>query len=182
MTVSYLCPITPVLMTMVASLAPSDLSASLAMASASSSPPLPVTALAQPELIMTPRSPAFLDFCSNALLKVTGAAWNLFLVKTAAAEQGTSEVMKARSGLVVLFGLTPTIVPDTRNPLGYVPSVGTYFFLAAGMLPETGAEYQRRPRTEALVRTAFCAVRSTTWADSLLIGTLGLIAKHKRSN
>ena len=71
---------------------------------------------------------------SKSLLKVTGAAWNLFLVKTAAALQGISEEMKARSGFVVFPGFTPTTTPDARKPWGYVPEVGTYFFFAAGIV------------------------------------------------
>jgi hypothetical protein len=66
-------------------------------------------------------------------LNVTGAAWNLFFVKTAAADAGRSDVTGARSGLLVLPGLTPTKTPEARKPLGYVPDVGTYLSLAGGM-------------------------------------------------
>lgn len=102
------------------------------MASASSRPPLPVTALAQPELMMTLRTRLPVR-ASRSRLKVTGAAWNLFLVKTAAAAQGWSEVIKARSGLVVLAGLTPTLTAATRKPSGKVPDFGTYLSLFAGI-------------------------------------------------
>jgi hypothetical protein len=78
-----------------------------------------------------------------ARLILTGAAWNLLVVNTAAAEHGLSEAMKARSGNLVLDALTPTWVPDTLKPLGYVPDVGTYFCLDAGMEKSSGAEYDR---------------------------------------
>ena len=78
-----------------------------------------------------------------ALLTTTGAAWKAFLVKTAEAEQGVSDTIRARSGRVVLVGFTPTWVPDARNPFGYVPDVGTYFCFPAGMVPGEGAEYRR---------------------------------------
>jgi hypothetical protein len=35
------------------------------------------------------------------------------------------------------------MVPEARKPMGYVPWVGTYFFLAAGMEPLGIAEYAR---------------------------------------
>ena len=110
------------------------------MLAASSRPPLPVTALAQPELMTMARMPSPLRAESVFLLTVTGAAWNLFLVNTAAAEHGVSDVMSARSGNLVFEGLTPTCVPETRKPLGYVPELGIYFCLAAGIAPSTGAE------------------------------------------
>lgn len=80
---------------------------------ASSRPPFPVTALAQPELMMMDLILdllACLVFLSSktCLLIVTGAAWKTFFVKRAAAEHALSEVIKARSGKVVLEGLTPT--------------------------------------------------------------------------
>ena len=83
-------------------------SAVAAMDSASSNPPFPVTALAHPELIITPRMFLLLLRFNIFLLTVTGAAWNLFLVKTAAAAHGISDARKARSGLLLLDGLTPT--------------------------------------------------------------------------
>ena len=97
--------------------------------------------------------PAFCLRCSRARLKVTGAAWNLFFVNTAAAAHGTSDASSARSGFVVFPGFTPTIVPDARNPRGYVPDVGTYFRFAAGTLPPTGAEYVRIEVVVAVVAT-----------------------------
>ena len=135
---------TPVLMTMVLDPLPSlgsskHLSASKPIFSASSMPPFPVTALAHPELMITARTPALFLLFSISLLTVTGAAWNLFFVKTAAAAHGVSEAMKARSGVLLLVGLTPTCVPDTRKPLGYLPPVGTYFCFAAGIVPSIGA-------------------------------------------
>lgn len=81
-------------------------------------PPFPVTALAQPELTTTDRMPAPLLFLSMSLLTVTGAAWNLFVVKTAAPEQGVSEAIKARSSKRVFEALTPTCALDARKPLG----------------------------------------------------------------
>ena len=70
----------------------------------------------------------------------TGAAWNLLVVKTAAPNAGRSDVMNAKSGLDLLAALTPTYVAETLNPLGYVPDVGTYLTLEAGMEESTGAE------------------------------------------
>ena len=75
---------------------------------ASSRPPLPVTAFAQPELIMMALIPSPERFCRASRVTVTGAAWNLFLVKTAAAEQGFSDERMARSGRCLLLGFTPT--------------------------------------------------------------------------
>ena len=75
---------------------------------ASSRPPLPVTALAQPALITIARIPSPLRASRFLRLTVTGAAWNLFWVKTAAAEHGVSEVSKAKSGKRVFDGFTPT--------------------------------------------------------------------------
>lgn len=129
---AYLWPMTPVLMTMVESEAPVTWSVWRDMAAASSRPPLPVTAFAQPELMTTLRTRLPVR-ASRSRLKVTGAAWNLFLVKTAAAEQGASEVMRARSGLVVLAGLTPTLMAATRKPMGNVPVLGTYLSFLAGI-------------------------------------------------
>ena len=114
--------------------------ASLAMASASSRPPLPVTALAQPELMMIERRPAPPRRSRTERETCTGAAWNLLVVKTAAPKEGRSLTMKARSGLLVLDGLTPTWVPETEKPLGYVPEVGTYFSFEAGTDESIGAE------------------------------------------
>ena len=74
------------------------------------------------------------------LLIVTGAAWNIFWVKTAAAEHGVSVTIRPRSGKRVLDALTPTWVPETEKPLGYVPAVGTYCCFAVEMEPSTGAE------------------------------------------
>ena len=107
---------------------------------ASSSPPEPVTALAQPELIMMLRRPAPLRFSRTKRETCTGAAWNLLVVKTAAPLQGRSEAISAMSGLEVFEALTPTCVPDTEKPLGYVPEVGTYFVFEAGIEESTGAE------------------------------------------
>lgn len=75
---------------------------------ASSMPPGPVTALAQPALMMIERMPSPARFRRTSWLTVTGAAEKGFWVKTAAAEQGVSDVMRARSGKRVLLALTPT--------------------------------------------------------------------------
>lgn len=48
--------------------------------------------------------------------------------------------MNARSGFDLLAALTPTYVPETLNPLGYVPDVGMYLTLDAGIDESTGAE------------------------------------------
>ncbi len=111
-------------------------STALLILTESSNPFLPVTAFAHPELMIIARIPSPFRFCNTSRLTVTGAAWNLFLVKTAAPAQGVSEITKARSGNRALVDLTPTWVPETTKPLGYVPRDGTYFFLAEGMLPE----------------------------------------------
>ena len=83
-------------------------SSEAAMLVASSRPPLPVTAFAQPELMIMERMPSPPAFWRVSRLTVTGAAWKMFCVKTAAAEAGNSDVMRARSGKRVLDGLTPT--------------------------------------------------------------------------
>jgi len=140
--IGSLWPITPVDMTrelLEAGVGWSLLTASAILA-ASSRPRLPVTALAHPELMIMDRMPSPFPLKRTSLLTVTGAAWNLFLVKTAAAEHGVSDAMSARSGKRVLDGLTPTWVAETRNPLGYVPDVGTYFSFVSGIEPSTGAE------------------------------------------
>ena len=90
----------------------------LAIVVASSRPPFPVTAFAQPELIMMDLMPSPPVLWSVFRLTVTGAAWNMFCVKTAAAEADTSDVIRARSGKRVFDALTPTWVPETRKPLG----------------------------------------------------------------
>jgi len=89
-----------------------------AMEWASLRPAAPVTALAQPELMITPRIPSPHRSWRVSLLTTTGAAARVFLVKTAAAEQGRSEVRRARSGKRVFEALTPTWVPETKKPLG----------------------------------------------------------------
>ena len=88
------------------------------MLAASSSPPVPVTALAQPELMITDLIPSPEHFLRISRLTVTGAAWKMFWVKTAAADAGLSDVRSARSRKRVLEAFTPTWVPETRNPLG----------------------------------------------------------------
>lgn len=85
---------------------------------ASSIPPFPVTAFAQPELTTTPLIPLPSFILKISLLTVTGAAWNLFLVNTAAEEHGVSEAIKARSSNRVFEGLTPTCVAEARKPFG----------------------------------------------------------------
>lgn len=121
----YRCPMTPVLITRELSFStPLHSSTFLPICTASSRPPLPVTALAQPELITTARIPSPLRLCRVFLLTCTGAAWNLLVVNTAAAEHGVSEAISARSGKRVLEAFTPTWVPDTWKPWGYVPVVG----------------------------------------------------------
>ncbi len=89
-----------------------------AMLAASSRPPFPVTAFAQPELMITDLIPSPERFLRMFRLIVTGAAWNMFWVNTAAADAGLSEVRSARSGNRVLDAFTPTWVPETRKPLG----------------------------------------------------------------
>ena len=89
-----------------------------AILAASSSPPFPVTAFAQPELMITDLNPSPERFLRWLRQTVTGAAWKIFWVKTAAADAGLSDVRRARSGNRVLDALTPTWVPETRNPLG----------------------------------------------------------------
>lgn len=83
-------------------------STAVAIWAASSRPPLPVTALAQPELITMALIPSPKRFRRVSRLTVTGAAWNLFFVNTAAAEQGFSDEISARSGKCSLLGFTPT--------------------------------------------------------------------------
>jgi hypothetical protein len=142
------CPITPVDMTIELLPIPSSgeedcwkqAEAVSSMETASSMPPLPVTALAHPELTMIDRTPAPPRLSSILLLTCTGAAWNLLVVKTAAAYEGVSDTTKARSAFFVLDGFTPTCVPETRNPFGYVPDVGTYLSLLPGMEESIGAE------------------------------------------
>lgn len=75
-----------------------------------------------------------------SLLTCTGAAWNLLVVNTAAAEHGVSDEIKARSGNLVFDALTPTCVPETTKPLGYDPDEGMNFRLEAGIAMSTGAE------------------------------------------
>jgi hypothetical protein len=110
---------------------------------ASARPPFPVTALAQPLLMTTERTPCPLRWFSVDLLTCTGAAWNLFVVNTAAAAQGSSDEIKARSGYFVFDALTPTWVPETRNPLGYVPEEGMCFLLGSGMVVSWRMLYRR---------------------------------------
>ena len=111
-------PITPVDITRVEEGEERQASTAEAMAWASSRPPLPVTAFAQPAFITTARIPSPPRDWRVERLTVTGAAWNLFLVKTAAAEQGVEEEIRARSGKRVFEALTPTWVPETEKPLG----------------------------------------------------------------
>lgn len=82
-------------------------STAVAIWAASSRPLLPVTAFAQPELIMMALIPSPERFCKVSRLTITGAAWNLFLVNTAAAEQGILDKRIARSGRYLLVGFTP---------------------------------------------------------------------------
>jgi hypothetical protein len=114
-----------------------------AISRASSRPPVPVTAFAQPELITMLRRPDPPRFSMTERDTCTGAAWNLLVVKTAAPLQGRSEAIKATSGLEVFEALTPTWIPETEKPLGYVPDVGTYFTLEDGIAESMGAEYSR---------------------------------------
>ena len=86
---------------------------------------------------LTPEPPRF---SSTERDTWTGAAWNLLVVNTAAPLQGRSEAISAISGFEVLDGLTPTWVPDTENPFGYVPEVGTYLTFEAGIDDSAGAE------------------------------------------
>ena len=105
-------PMTPVDMTRVELASDGSgerqLSTAEAILLASSRPSLPVTALAQPELMTMARIPSPLRASRVFRLTVTGAAWNLFLVKTAAAEHGASEAINARSGKRVFDAFTPT--------------------------------------------------------------------------
>lgn len=89
---------------------------------------------------MTLRIPAPPRVSRICLETWTGAAWNLLVVKTAAPKAGTSEVMNARSAFFVLVGFTPTWVPETRKPTGYVPELGTNFSLDPGIDESIGAE------------------------------------------
>ena len=89
-----------------------------AMLWASSMPPWPVTALAQPELIMMEQIPSPERALRISLETVTGAAQKGFWVKTAAAELGVEDERRARSGKRVLLALTPTWVPEVRKPSG----------------------------------------------------------------
>jgi hypothetical protein len=115
-------PMTPVDMTSVSSCPPSAVfavesfesraSVALTIPHASSSPCLPVTAFAQPELTTTPLTlpPVFLNTSS---LTRTGAAWKAFLVKHAAAEvlpRGVVDSTTARSSFEASF-LTPAWTP-----------------------------------------------------------------------
>lgn len=102
---------------------------------ASSRPPFPVTAFAQPELTTIARIPFPCLFCNISLVTCTEAAWNLFVVKTAAAEHGVSEHISATSGKWVFDVLTPAWVAETRKPFGYVPSQGTNLCLTEGIEP-----------------------------------------------
>ena len=110
-------------------------SAASPMRFASSRPALPVTALAQPELITRARSPAAALRRSTSWLTSTGAARNLFWVKTAAAVHGVSDAIKVRSAKRVLDGLMPTWATPAPKPAGYVPELGTYFLLDGGTEP-----------------------------------------------
>ena len=112
-------PITPVDMTReVGELALKHCDAVRDMERASSRPPLPVTALAQPELMMMLLIPLPPVSSRTDRETCTGAAWNLLVVKTAAALAGGSEAIRAMSGLLVLEALTPTCVPETLKPCG----------------------------------------------------------------
>lgn len=67
---------------------------------------------------MMERMPSPERFWRISLLTITGAAQKGFWVKTAAAEQGVSDVRRARSGKLLLLALTPTCVPHARKPFG----------------------------------------------------------------
>lgn len=114
-------PITPVDMTRLVGVegeSPVAVEAVSAIFWASSIPPLPVTALAHPELMIMLRMPSPLRV-SRILREIcTGAAWNLLVVKTAAAFAGVSDVMNAMSGFDLLDGFTPTCTPETEKPFG----------------------------------------------------------------
>lgn len=107
----------------------------LAIATASSIPPLPVTAFAHPELTMTLWSWKPLELRKICEETWTGAALNMFVVKTAAAAAGVCDVSRARSSYFVFVGFTPACALPTRKPFGYVPVVGMYFNLFGGSPP-----------------------------------------------
>jgi len=94
---------------------PAAASAPAAIAAASASPPSPVHAFAQPELIATPRNPAGCSV-SRPRSYWTGAAGNALRVNTAAALQGRSLTTSARSAAP--FFLMPAATPAKRKPWG----------------------------------------------------------------
>ena len=152
-----LCPMTPVEHTreLFGTGLGCSRSSAATMLDASSRPPSPVTALAQPELMIMDLMSFPFRRSRTRLLTVTGAAWKMFWVKTAAAEHDLSDEITARSGRFVLDALMPTWVPETENPLGYVPEVGTYFSFASGIEPSTGAEYCRTICLIAVIAAVF---------------------------
>jgi hypothetical protein len=153
-------PITPVDMTRLVGLeggSPVAEDATSAILIASSSPPFPVTALAQPELTTMLRIPVPFRDSSTFRETCTGAAWNLLVVNTAAPFAGISDATNAMSGFDLLDAFTPTCTPDAEKPLGYVPDCGTYFCLAAGIAFSAGAEYAR-VNTRRKLRPAIFAV------------------------
>ena len=99
--------------TVLGSVISNNWSTSLAIRSASSIPPLPVTAFAQPLLATRALIPLPPRFASMSLDTTTGAALKTFFVKTAAAEAGRSDITSAKSSDFPSF-LTPQWIPPTR--------------------------------------------------------------------
>ena len=110
-------PITPVDATSTCSTGqPTRRAVSAVIVLASRSPASPVQALAHPLLTTTARAtPPDRERCSRDT--VTGAACARFVVKTAAAVAGWSEISNARSRAPGL-ALIPALTPAARNPFG----------------------------------------------------------------
>lgn len=67
----------------------------------------------------------------------TGAAWNTFVVNTAAALMGFRGLVITAKSSNRGFFFTPTWIPETRKFFGYVPDVGMKRVLE-GEGPEDG--------------------------------------------
>ena len=110
------CPITPVEETSTSSRPTFNAEAAApTIAQASSIPRSPVHAFALPLFTTIARNTRDRPICSRVTR--TGAAWTLLVVRTTAAEAGTSDTTRQRS----LFDfLTPQWMPAARNPFGAV--------------------------------------------------------------
>ena len=114
------CPITPVDETSTSSRPTSSAEAvAPTIAQASSKPRSPVHALAFPLFTTIARNTRERPICSRVTR--TGAAWTLFVVRTTAAEAGTSDTRRQRS---FFDFLTPQWMPTARNPFGAVMPPG----------------------------------------------------------